>query len=313
MKRFLLASGVLATLIFSGSCDKVSNPFPKNGTTSSLDWSLYPDGDSAYYVSQGLWPTFAANTNTLKNVMIEDYTGHRCNNCPNAANLLHNLVDANPSRVFGVGVHVSPLGVTSFQEELLPTYPGIFYNDVATEIGVYFGSISSTSFQGNPHGSVNRTLIGVDNTIGPGQWTSRVATELASSLKVNLQSKANYFPSTRGLFLHTEIEKLDASLVNDLAQVVYLVEDSVISPQLMPDLSTNDTYVHRDILRGCIDGKAFGKTLVAADLDANGKYYLNYAYKLPDGYDPDNMHLLIYVYDKTTYSIYQVIKQKVIE
>ena len=115
------------------------------------------------------------------------------------------------------------------------------------------------------------------------------------------------------LFLHTEIEKLDASLVNDLAQVVYLVEDSVISPQLMPDLSTNDTYVHRDILRGCIDGKAFGKTLVAADLDANGKYYLNYAYKLPDGYDPDNMHLLIYVYDKTTYSIYQVIKQKVIE
>ena len=312
MKRFLFIAITFASIVFYASCDRVRFTVPKNGA-SNLDWSLYPDGDSAFYVSQGLWPTFAANTNTLKNVLIEDFTGHRCAYCPNAANLLHNLMDANPSRVFGVGVHVSPSGVTPLQEEMLPTYPGIFYNDIATEIGVYFGSIGSSSFVSNPHGAINRTLIGVDNTSLPAEWTTRVSNELASNLKVNLQSKANYFPSTRGLFLHTEIDKIDASLTNDLAQVVYLVEDSVISPQLMPDLSTNDSYIHRDILRGCIDGKAFGKTLMATDLNVNGKYYLNYTYKLPDEYNPDNMHLLIYVYDKTTYSIYQVIKQKVIE
>ena len=52
-------------------------------------------------------------------------------------------------------------------------------------------------------------------------------------------------------------------------------------------------------------------------VDKNGalitgdKYYLNYSYRLPDQYNPDNMHLLIYVYRNDTKEILQVIKQKI--
>lgn len=309
MKKFLFAASVVSLALLQGSCDKVKQPYPKNGGTSTLDWSLYPDGDSAHYVQQGFWPTFANNTNTNRNVLIEDFTGHRCNNCPNAATLLHNLMDANPNRVFGAGVHTSSLGMSSFQEENAE-YPTILYNDLAFEIGLYFGSQPGTSFQGNPHGTVNRIPNGTDNTLSPGSWTSQTTTALASTLRVNLQSSANYFASTRGIFLHTEVDKFDNTLTNDLALVVYVIEDSLVAPQLMPNLTHNDTYVHRDIMRGCIDGKAFGRTLTAADQNINGKYYVNYTYKLPEQYNPDNMHLLIYVYDKTTYEIYQVIKQE---
>ena len=48
----------------------------------------------------------------------------------------------------------------------------------------------------------------------------------------------------------------------------------------------------------------------------NGKYYINYSFIVPnqlDGaYNPENMHVLLYVYDKATFEIYQVIKQKII-
>ncbi len=307
MKKFIVFTAILAMVIVS--CDKVKNAYPpKAGGTSTLDWSLYPDGDSAHYVAQGHWPTFTQNTNTLTNVMIEDFTGHRCNNCPNAAVILHDLEDANPGRVFGASVHTSPVGMSNFQQENAE-YPTVLYNNIAFEIGTHFGSKPGTGFLGNPNGAVNRQLNGTDNTASPGTWSSKTTTALNATLKVNIQSHCNYFPSTRGTFLHVEVDKIDNSLSNQLAIVVYVLEDSLVAPQLMPDLTKNETYVHRDILRDCIDGNAFGRVLEASDLGINGKYYVNYTYALPAQYNPDNMHFLIYVYDKVTEEIYQVIEQ----
>ncbi len=308
MKSFILASSIIALLLFA-SCDKVENAYPKAvaGGNGELDWTLYPDGDSANY-AQNHWPTWSANTNTLTNVLIEDFTGHRCFNCPNAAVLAHNLMTSNPGRVFVASIHSSNSGMSSFQQED-NEYPDILYNDISFAIGSHFGQKPGTSFNGNPHGAVSRLLTGTDNTSAPGTWTSKTTTVMSSTLKVNLQAEHNYFASTRGLFLHTEIDVIDAGLTNELGLVVYVIEDSLVGPQLMPDLTKNDTYVHRDILRACIDGKEFGRTLKATDLGTNGKYYLNYTYKLPDVYDVTNMSLLIYVYDKTTEEIYQVIEE----
>ncbi|MGV3613636.1 MAG: Omp28-related outer membrane protein [Fluviicola sp.] len=308
MKKILFLPIIAAT--FLASCDKVKNAYPEKATgTSTLDWSLYPDGDSAYYASQGLWPTFPANTNTFTNVLIEDFTGHRCFNCPNAANIIHTLEDQNPGRVFGAGIHTSPFGMSNFQQEELPDYPSVLYNPLAFEIGIHFGSKPGTGFLGNPNGAVNRQLNGTDNTSAPATWNSKTAVELNKPVRVNIQSHANYFASTRGSFLHVEVDKVDNNLTNQLAIVVYVCEDSLIAPQLMPDLTYNPTYVHRDILRDCIDGNAFGRVLAASDLGSNGKYYVNYTYALPSQYNVDNMHYLIYVYDKVTEEIYQVIEQ----
>jgi hypothetical protein len=197
----------------------------------------------------------------------------------------------------------------------LPDYPTNWTNPEGLEIGKYFGSIPGSAFQGNPRGTINRTNNGGQLTYHPSGWTSKVNSIISTNeLKVNVQAHSNYFASTRGYFLHTELEILDASLVaNQLGTVVYLIEDSIIGDQKMGDNSHNATYVHREVMRGCIDGKAFGKTLTPANLSTNGKYYLNYSYKLPTTYDPTNMHVLIYVYDKTTMEIYQVIEHEIIE
>lgn len=308
MKKIFFISLVAAAIL--ASCDKVKNAYPEQAAgNSELDWSLYPDGDSAHYVSQGLWPEFTPNTNTLTNVLIEDFTGHRCFNCPNAANIIHNLEDQYPGRVFGVGIHTSPFGMSNFQEEELPDYPAVLYNDLAFEIGIHFGSKPGTGFVGNPNGTVNRQLNGTDNTSAPATWNSKATVELNKPLRVNIQSHTNYFAATRGSFLHVEVDKVDNNLTNPLAIVVYVCEDSLVAPQLMPDLTRNPNYVHNDILRDCIDGSAFGRVLAASDLGANEKYYVNYTYRLPDQYNADNMHYLIYVYDKVTEEIYQVIEQ----
>jgi hypothetical protein len=322
MKRILFASTLTALVIATGSCDKVENPFPP-GLITSVDWSLYPDGDSAHY-AQNAAPTFTDNSNTLRNVLIEDFTGHQCVNCPAQTAFMEDLIHTNPARIFGVGIHAGSTGLTGFQVTD-SHFPNVFYNDQGLEIGNFFGTLPGSTFVGNPQFAVNRTINNDQFTSTAGGITQPTNNVLASALKVNLQAATNYYPSTRGLFLHVEADKIDQSVTNELGLVVYIIEDSMVGRQIVqpvddhdgipgdPDLNhkdgINETYVHRDIMRGTIDGLAFGRTLTPSDL-VNGKYYVTYSYKLPNQYDVDNMHVLIYVYDRITLEIYQVIEQE---
>lgn len=312
MKKILIFTVVLAAVI--ASCDKVKNAYPANPVSSTLDWSLYPDGDSAHYVAQGLWPTFTANSNTQRNVLIEDFTGHQCVNCPASTANMEQLIATNPEHIFGLAIHAGPTGLTGFQVTS-SEYPTILYSDAGIEIGKHFGQdIPGSTFLGNPAFCVNRTKANNQFTSNAGSAiANKTNTCLASTLKINIQALTNYFPSTRGLFLHTEVDKLDASITSDLAVVVCLVEDSLVAPQLVPTSMDPDgkdeDYIHRDILRGTIDGRTFGKVLTASDLGTNGKYFVSYSYQLPAQYDAENMKLYIYVYDKTTEEIYQVIEK----
>ena len=297
-------------MMFLTSCDHIERPYVTN-TTLDLDTTLYPGNWSDYITNE--WPVFLPNTNLYRNVLIEDYTGHKCVFCPAAADLAHALHEANPTRVFTASIHAGPEGIGDFQTVSPPDYPIDFTNLQGLGIATYFGT-NDGGFSGNPRGTVNRKNNG---TIfqSPTQWTSMTNTMLSeNSIKVSMQSALNYYPATKGAFLHLEIEKTDLNLTNELGVVVYIIEDSLVGDQKMSDNSHNSSYIHRDIHRGNLNNQSFGRVLNAQDL-LNGKYYVNYSFLVPnqlDGaFNADNMHVLAYVYDRTTWEIYQVIKQKI--
>lgn len=306
MKNKLIAYALLL-LPLAGmfSCDKVEKPYPE---VSDFDTTIYPGPWSEYETT--IWPTFANNTNTFRNVLIEDFTGHECVFCPAAAALAEDIKHDNPGRVFIAGIHSGPTGLGSFQELKPPLYVHDFTNPQGLEIGKFLGSIPGSTFQGNPCGAINRFPENGQNTIVPNvsAWTNRVNSLItANDLKVNIQAKLNYYDETRGFYLHTEVELLEP-IANGLAQVVYFIEDSIVKPQAFPNGVDSLNYVHHNVHRSCIDGRALGKTLTDADKGTNGKYYLNYSYRIPSQYDPENVHLLVYVLDKVTNEIYQVIE-----
>ena len=311
MVKFTLGFLVFLIVISLQSCDHVDNPYP-NVSNLELDTTLYPGNWSDYVANE--WPQFTANTNVNRNVLIEDFTGHQCVYCPAAADLAHALHGANSSRVFVSSIHAGPTGIGDFQLVSPPQYPVDFTNPQGIEIGTYFGT-NDGGFSGNPRGTINRFNNGFIFQ-SPNSWTSMVNTQLTeNNLRVNIQSDLNYYPETKGAFLHVEIEKIDPTLVSELGVVASILEDSLVGDQKMSDNSHNTSYVHRDIHRGNLNNQAFGRVLTSTDL-INGKYYVNYSFVVPnqlDGaYNPGNMHVLIYVYDRTTWEIYQVIEQPII-
>ena len=323
MKKVLFLNFCLASILIFTSCDKIDNPFPPS-INVDLDTTIYPGNWSEYVANS--WPDFSTlpDANPNRNALIEDFTGHNCNNCPAAAAVAHSLHEGNPSRVYVASIHASNTvsGTSSFQAvNLASGYTVDFTNSTSLALGSFFGvTLTNSGFFGNPAGTVNRTNIDGEYFSASGTWSSRVNGILSSTLKVRIKSKLNYYESPKkGFFLHTEIEKIDPALTNDLAIVTYLIEDTLVAPQNVNNVLTND-YIHRDIFRGTLDGLTWGQTLKPEMLE-NNKYYVNYSYILPDqlypvngvstGHNPDNMHVLIYVYDKVTLEVLQVIKQKI--
>lgn len=293
------------------ACDRISNPYPVQPCLE-LDTTLYPGNWSEYVANE--WPTFTQNTNTDRNVLIEDFTGHKCMFCPAAADLAHQLHEANPNRVFVATIHAGVDGIGDFQT-VDSEYPLDFTNPDGLAIGSWFG-LNDGGFIGNPRGPISRVSNGGVIFQSPGQWSSMTSTLLTeNNLRVNMQSALNYFPTTKGAFLHVEIDKLDATLNNNLGIVAYVLEDSLVGDQKMGDNTHNSNYTHRDIHRKNLACMPFGRQLTAADMN-NGKYYVNYSFVVPnqlDGsYNAANMHVLVYVYDMSTLEIYQVIKQKIL-
>ena len=308
---------LLVAACLSSSCDKVSNPFPP---ALEIDTTIYPGLWSDYVANE--WPDFSAlpNEDPDRNVLIEDFTGHTCAYCPNAAVIAHDIHLANPNRVFVAAIHASNDGTNTFQTTST-AYPIKFWNTTGVNIAFAFGlgATNPTGFTGNPAGMVNRINDAGLYFPGPIQWQTWADNAMATTLKVAVKAKVNYFESPKhGFYLHTEVEKLDASL-GELGLIAYMIEDSVVGPQLVGSVYTTD-YVHRDIMRGTIDGSTSGKTLTD-DLMKNGKYYVDYSYIIPDQLAPqgtpsthnaENMHVLIYVYDTATKEILQVIKKRLI-
>lgn len=312
MKTIIFLVGLLAIIVMS--CDKVENPYPYDPSSAitndyGIDTSFFAGTWGEYLADY--YPVFESEGSNEPNVLLEDYTGHTCNNCPNAGKIAHDISQENPDRVYVVAVHAGPGGMTSFQN--YNPNADKFYTNHTNEEGLGYGEHFQNGFNffGNPQGTVNRKTVDDKLFDFSGTWSTRASNVLnTSGVNVKIQSVFNYFPETQGGYLHVELEKNtdEAAKINT---VVYVVKDSEINWQVMADNSYNEFYEHKNKHLGSIDKRPWGLQTFD-ETDENGtKVILDYAYKIPDELTIDNMHFIIYAYNTETYEIYQVVKQRV--
>ena len=99
---------------------------------------------------------FVYTETTLKNVVIEEFTGRTCQACPIGHMLTNELMKSFPERVFTVNIH------EAFSPD---TYPNLKTNDGATLYSALSGS-------GIPNALANRNT---DFGVGSGLWSEEVS------------------------------------------------------------------------------------------------------------------------------------------
>ena len=222
-------------------------------------------------------------------VLIEDYTGQYCVNCPRATEEIERLVEQyGDSVVIAVAIHSGPFskdkGVPS------PLY---------TEVGDQYFSRWNLSSQ--PVGLVDR-LYG-PMPFSYTDWGAGVNYEIAFKAPVAFMTDINYDVDTRKASIEVQTIGLDSTRVSGKLQV-WLVEDSIDSFQLMPDGSRNEHYNHMHVLRASVNDP-WGDELSVGHGEVAIK---NYQILMDPAWVPEHCSVVTFLYDND--GVFQVAKKK---
>lgn len=212
-----------------------------------------------------------------KCVLIEDFTGQRCVNCPYATETIDSIIaQYGHDNIVAVGIHSGPFAKNPAGTSTYPLY---------TETGDYYYDLFGVSSQ--PSGMIDRH--GVVNNYN--LWPTLVYTYIQESATIILEATAEYDEDSRTAVITIEAEGVEPT--TGYLQV-WVTEDSIIGTQYMPDGSINKEYVHNHVFRATVndrDGDAFSITtdeIVTA----------TYTYALEDeDWVAENMHVVAFVYN----------------
>ncbi len=240
-----------------------------------------------------------------RKVFVEDYTGHKCGNCPAAADTLKYLEKKYPGQVIPLAIHAG------FFSAVSPTYP----TDLRNSIGNAYDSQFGISAAGNPNGLVNRGGFGSGGFIKAyTAWEGEIAQMLSRAAKFEIKIKNTFVASGNNLNTNVTVR----SLTNNAGiykLVVLLSEDSIIAEQLDYRLPSGSqiisNYEFNHVLRDAINS-TWGDAIFNSGAVANDSIVKSYNnYTINAGYNPNKCHVIAYIYDAdssspTYYEVLQV-------
>lgn len=229
-----------------------------------------------------------------KTVLLNDYTGVRCVNCPAAAELAHELQDVYGDRLIVMSIHAGYLSA--------PMGPN---NDFRTEEGTIWYNGQSV----NPLGSVDRTMLVEGYTLGKDQWEESVRSAFDEPQSFELTLFTQYDSESRSVTTNVIAEPM-VETAADFYMTACIVEDSIIGNQTVPG-GVNTEYVHRHVFRKTFNG-ANGTSLfngVAAPLDSFSSMFST---TLDENFNENQCYVLVYIFDNNTKKIYQTVQEKLI-
>lgn len=214
-------------------------------------------------------------TKASRNVLIEDFTGQRCVNCPKAADAIHEIQGVYGENVIAVAIHCGPFGGVSAKNKGL-----------MTDTGKEYWNAWFDSTQGQPVAKINRGTATSDYI----NWAADVQSWLQQSTDVNIEARSECNQDTG----ETTISVTTRANAGRKAKIqVWLTEDNITAPQYMPEGDRNNDYVHQHVFRAAVNG-TWGEDIT---YDEN-EQQLSWTTTLDPNWDFAYVNVVVFVYDE---------------
>lgn len=245
---------------------------------------------------------------TGRRVLLEDYTGQKCPNCPAGAKIAKDLKDLYGEKLIVVSIHAGWFA----KPDNNPPFNTDYRTVAGTEYDDYFG----IGLVGNPNGMVNRTGWKGSHILSPNAWTSKIVSEMNKAPQVEVEIAKDYTAATRNLSIDVKTT-FKTTLQKNLKLLVWITEDSIVSPQQNNDpnigtVGVIQDYVHRHMLRGTANstwGTLIANTSVAVPKGTVKNN--NFTYTLPANWKDSNCYIVAFVYDDQNKEVFQANELKI--
>lgn len=227
-------------------------------------------------------------------ILIEDFTGQRCINCPTGTEIINGIVDTyGEDNVIAVGIHSGPLGFAGNAKTV-----GLM-TDTGNE---YYTRWDKENKMGQPWVIFNRKTSPDSHY---NNWAAMVGTIISEKANLSVKIANAYDAATRSLTTTVGADGVNGT-VNGKLQV-WIVEDGVKALQMMPDGKSNKEYIHNHVFRAAVNG-TWGEDVTVKEGETTTKQY---SYKLPEAWNADNIAVVAFVYNDS--GVENVAKKHLVE
>jgi hypothetical protein len=233
----------------------------------------------------------------VKKVLLEEYTGHKCPNCPGATEEAHTLQSIYGEQLILLAIHAGGLAE--------PDASGLYTADFRTETGNTLFSVYNPGFV--PSGTVNRTTAKAEFS---SSWQGRIEDILDQPQEANIDLECTFNQQNSTLDVHVEAEfMVDISGTYNLC--FYISESGIIAPQLS-DTGDIPAYEHQHMLRDSYGG-AWGLEIASGDILTGDIFMEHFQVSIGDGLVPGNTSVIAFICDASDRRILQAEEKHIIE
>ena len=229
----------------------------------------------------------------VKIVLIEDFTGVACPNCPNAAAKIDEIKNLYPNRILATAIHTKGIFGTPYDSSKF---------DFRTVAGLAIFDMLSGPKQW-PIGCVNRVkhIDGNGNFVikqDYSTWASYAAAELIKNTGVNIYLSDVLIDSTFKINVRLHYTQATA---DTQALTVYVIEDDIIDLQKLPDNNIDSHYVHKHVLRAVLSNYNGDDLKSNEGLVLNRVFEKEYKIKMDSKWVKSNCSIIAFVHKKGYY------------
>ena len=217
-------------------------------------------------------------------VLLEDFTGQRCTNCPKATEVIGQLQETYGNALVAVGIHGGPLGFKGNAKNV----------GLATDLGDEYYNHWNLEYQ--PVGLIDR-----HGAVNYADWAKAVKEELAKTSAIDLKLDAVLKDGT--INIAVEATGKEGTVSGKLQ--LWVLEDGITAMQMMPDGSTNREYVHNHVFRTAVNG-SWGETFTINEAEMVKQTYTQ---AVDASWNTANLSVVAFVYNGD--GVEQAVKGKV--
>ncbi len=212
-----------------------------------------------------------------KRVLIEDLTGQRCLNCPLGTEVIEQIMaDYGEDNVIAVGLYGGALGY-------LPNGKPM---PLTCDESQWYYTTWGVDQAPQPMARIDRGDFLNDRAV----WPTVVRDRIQQKAQLMLEATCNYDEASRNVEITVSADGVEN--VNGKLQV-WLTEDNIVSPQMLPGGSSDPNYVHNHVFRATVNAQAGDDISIAQGENVTRTF----TYTVSEDWKPEDMSVVTFVFN----------------